>query len=153
MSGNREWPNWEGVPTRFNTCIYAYGQFWWAYEAAASTDFQFFAVPTAANAFPSHATGIPARAVAYWRVRPQPATPAPATPAPALYSIVGVSPVRMFWVKQPYGPLESLRAPYEEILERVKRLAEKCPDTTYTVVKVCAEVRTPPKPTIEVKEY
>ena len=59
----------------------------------------------------------------------------------------------MFWVKQQTGPIETLRAPYEEILDLVKKLAEKYPDTTYTVVKVCAEVRTPPKPTLEVKEY
>lgn len=70
-----------------------------------------------------------------------------------LYSAVGVSPVGMFWVKQQTGPIETLRAPYDEILELVKKLAEKYPDTTYTVVKVCAEVRTPPKPTLEVKEY
>lgn len=74
-------------------------------------------------------------------------------PAVQLYSAVGVSPVGMFWVKQPYGPIETLRAPYEEILGLVKKLAEQFPDTTYTVVKVCAEVRTPPKPTLEVKEY
>ena len=70
-----------------------------------------------------------------------------------LYSAVGVSSVGMFWVKQPYGPRKTLRAPYDEILELVKKLAEKYPDTRYTVVKVCAEVRTPPKPTLEVKEY
>lgn len=74
-------------------------------------------------------------------------------PAVQLYSAVGVSPVGMFWVKQQTGPIETLRAPYEEILDLVKKLAEKYPDTTYTVVKVCAEVRTPPKPTLEVKEY
>lgn len=70
-----------------------------------------------------------------------------------LYSAIGVSPVGMLWVKQPYGPLETLRAPYDEILELVKKLAEQYPTTRYTVVKVCAEVRTPPKPTLEVKEY
>ena len=59
----------------------------------------------------------------------------------------------MFWVNPKTGPIETLRAPYEEILELVKRLAEKYPDTRYTVVKVCAEVSTPPKPTLEVKEY
>lgn len=74
-------------------------------------------------------------------------------PAVQLYSAVGVSPMGMFWVKQPMGSLETLRAPYEEVLGLVKKLAEKYPDTTYTVVKVCAEVRTPPKPTLEVKEY
>lgn len=78
------------------------------------------------------------------------ASAAPNTP---LYSAVGVSPAGMFWVKQQTGQIETLRAPYEEILELVKKLAEKYPDTTYTVVKVCAEVRTPPKPTLEVKEY
>lgn len=74
-------------------------------------------------------------------------------PAVQLYSAVGVNPVGMFWVKQQTGPIETLRAPYEEILDLVKKLTEKYPDTTYTVVKVCAEVRTPPKPTLEVKEY
>lgn len=78
---------------------------------------------------------------------------ASAAPNTQLYSAVGVSPVGMFWVKQQTGPIETLRAPYDEILELVKKLAEKYPDTTYTVVKVCAEVRTPPKPTLEVKEY
>lgn len=78
---------------------------------------------------------------------------ASAAPNTQRYSAVGVGPVGMFWVKQQTGPIETLRAPYEEILELVKRLAEKYPDTTYTVVKVCAEVRTPPKPPLEVKEY
>lgn len=70
-----------------------------------------------------------------------------------LYSAVWLNPLGMGWVKQPTGPIETLRAPYEEVLDRVKQLAEMYPATTYTVVKVCAEVRTPPKPTLEVKEY
>lgn len=70
-----------------------------------------------------------------------------------LYSATFLNTAGMGWVKTPTGPVVTMRAPYDEMLTRVKELAELYPDTTYTVVKVCAEVRTPPKPTLEVKEY
>ena len=151
MSGKRAWPHRTGVDLKYDRCVYALGRYWWAYKHPH--------VPHFVEAVPAHDNGgqAPQRLWAghiqdtlHFSHASATATPAQST---QLYSAVGVSPVGMFWVKQPTGPIETLRAPYEEILALVKKLAEKYPDTTYTVVKVCAEVRTPPKPTLEVKEY
>ena len=148
MSGKHVWPSPAGVDPKYDRCVYAVGQYWWAYQH-----------PTR----PEYLRG--ARVIAGALTREQDVwhghvlstchrpLERPALPPTALYSAVFLNPTGMGWVKQPYGPLETLRAPYEEILELVKRLAEKYPDTRYTVVKVCAEVSTPPKPTLEVKEY
>lgn len=151
MSGKRAWPHRTGVDPKYDRCVYALGQYWWARRNPHDALY--------VEAVPAH-YNVGRAPQRLWAGHIQdtlhfPRASFPATPAQSiqLYSAVGVSPVGMFWVKQQTGPIETLCAPYEEILDLVKRLAEKYPDTTYTVVKVCAEVRTPPKPTLEVKEY
>lgn len=151
MSADYKWPASTLCPPGYTHCVRLYsGTFYWARKVRrhplSGADYEYIgrSVNTLGAMDHSIHQSQVAAVVHYASAAAQ---------ATQLYSAVGVSPVGMFWVKQPYGPLETLRAPYEEILELVKRLAEKYPDTRYTVVKVCAEVRTPPKPTLEVKEY
>lgn len=152
MSGKRAWPHRTGVDLKYDRCVYALGQYWWAREHPIHRDV-LLALPLRYGRAPAEVE-LRLKYVEDTLHLPRPQfNPTTSGLNTQLYSAVGVSPVGMFWVKQPYGPLETLRAPYDEILELVKKLVEKYPDTTYTVVKVCAEVRTPPKPTLEVTEY
>lgn len=151
MSGKRAWPHRTGVDLKYDRCVYAFGQYWWAREHPIHRD-ALLALPLRYGRAPAEVE-LRLKYVEDTLHLPRLHSMDTAAQSIQLYSAVGVSPVGMFWVKQPLGSLETLRAPYEEILDLVKKLAEKYPDTRYTVVKVCAEVRTPPKPPLEVKEY
>lgn len=155
MSADYKWPARTLCPPGYTHCVrLTCGEFYWARRVRRhpvySADYEY--IGRGVNILNAMDHPIPwaqfAAAVHYHS-----SAVGYGAPAVQLYSAVGVGPTDMFWVKQQTGVIETLRAPYEEILELVKKLAEKDPDTTYTVVKVCAEVRTPPKPTLEVKEY
>lgn len=159
MSADYKWPASTLCPPGYTHCVrLTCGAFYWARKVRrhplCGTEYEYVgrSVERRMADHVIHCAQV-AAAVQYRSTAAQPALRVYPRANTQLYSAVGVSPVGMFWVMQSYGPLETLRAPYEEILELVKRLAEKYPDTRYTVVKVCAEVSTPPKPTLEVKEY
>lgn len=156
MSADYKWPASTLCPPGYTHCVRLYsGAFYWARKVhrvpVFATEYGYIGrgVNTP-NAMDHPISQIQVAAAVHYR------SPAVGygSPAVQLYSAVGVSPAGMFWVSPKTVPSdEALRAPYKEILARVKQLAELYPETTYTVVKVCAEVRTPPKPTLEVKEY
>lgn len=151
MSGNRAWPDPTGVDPKYDRCVYALGLYWWAHKHPHE--------PNCVEAVPAHYNyGRAPKKLWAGHIQDTlhfPRASLTATPAQSvqLYSALWLTHLGMGWVQNPTGPVATTRAPYDEILSRVKTLAETYPDTTYTVVKVCAEVRTPPKPTLEVKEY
>lgn len=160
MSADYKWPASTLCPPGYTHCVRLYsGEFYWARKVKrhplCGTKYEYIGRHVNALIATDHTIHCSqvAATVQCGSTAAQPALRVYPRANTQLYSAVGVGPVGMFWVKQPMGSLETLRAPYEEILGLVKKLAEKYPDTTYTVVKVCAEVRTPPKPTLEVKEY
>lgn len=152
MSGNRAWPNPVGVDPKYDRCVYAIGQYWWARKHPTCNHYV-RVVPANHNRLSPERSLWTAHVedTRYFPVRGMPMMHT--TPELALYSAISLNPTGMGWVKNPTGPVVTMRAPYDEMLTRAKQLAEMYPDSTYTVVKVCAEVRTPPKPTLEVKEY
>lgn len=133
MSGKHVWPQRTGVDLKYDRCVYALGRYWWAREHPSHRDV-LLALPLRWGRAPAEVE----LQLKYVAALHFPSTSSMATPAQSiqLYSAVGVSSVGMFWVKQQTGPMETLRAPYEEILDLVKKLAEKYPETRYTVVKV-----------------